>query len=113
VDGLRREEVAQLAGVSVDYLARLEQGYLTALIPDLRDRSPRFAALWEEHPVARVPARTKTFVHPEIGEITLDCDVLSVQGSDLSVVVYTAAPGSSDARALALLATIGLQALSG
>src|SRR3954453_6449572 len=29
VPGLRREEVAQLAGVSLDYLARLEQGRAT------------------------------------------------------------------------------------
>jgi transcriptional regulator with XRE-family HTH domain len=86
--------------------------HLASLIEDLRKQSPRFAELWDQHPVARYPARTKTFAHPEIGEITLDCDVLSVQGSDLSLVVYTAAPGSSDARALALLATVGIQALS-
>jgi transcriptional regulator with XRE-family HTH domain len=86
--------------------------YLNRLIDALRELSPRFTELWEQHPVARFPARTKTFAHPEVGEITLDCDVLSVQGSDLSLVVYTAAPGSRDANALALLATIGLQALS-
>jgi hypothetical protein len=54
----------------------------------------------------------KTFRHPQIGEITVDCDVLSVQGSDLEVIVYTAPPGSADAHALELLGAIGLQEFS-
>jgi transcription regulator MmyB-like protein len=57
-------------------------------------------------------ARRKTFLHPEIAEITLDCDALAVQGSDLNVVVYTAPAGSHDADSLALLGAIGLQAFS-
>ena len=35
--------------------------------------------------------------------MTVDCDELAVSGSDLRVVVYSAPPGSDDARALALL----------
>jgi hypothetical protein len=38
--------------------------------------------------------------------------VLAVHGSDLEVIVYTAAAGSRDADALALLSAIGLQAFS-
>jgi transcriptional regulator with XRE-family HTH domain len=83
--------------------------HLSALIADLMDASPRFAELWRRHPVARVHARRKTFAHPEVGTITVDCEALSVQGSDLQVIVYTAAAGSPDAAALELLATIGLQ----
>jgi transcriptional regulator with XRE-family HTH domain len=85
---------------------------LRELVEELRARSASFAALWERHPVARAPARRKTFRHPEVGEITLDCDVLTVQGGDLSVVVYTPAPGTPDAEALALLGAIGLQAFA-
>jgi MmyB-like transcription regulator ligand binding domain len=86
--------------------------YLGALIEDLRLRSPRFAELWEQRPVAHAPSRRKTFLHPEIGTIALDCDALAVHGSDLNVIVYTAPSGSSDAASLALLATVGLQAFS-
>jgi transcriptional regulator with XRE-family HTH domain len=82
---------------------------LHTLIADLRELSPRFAELWEQRPVAQHVADRKTINHPEIGPITVDCDVLTVAGSDLRIVVYTAPPGSPDARALELLNTIGLQ----
>jgi transcriptional regulator with XRE-family HTH domain len=85
---------------------------LAALVGDLRATSARFAAAWEQHPVARRTASRKTFQHPEAGLITLDCDVLSVQGGDLRLVVYTAAPGSSDADALELLGAVGLQSFT-
>jgi hypothetical protein len=82
---------------------------LQRLIADVREASPRFAELWERPAVARRAASRKTFAHPEVGLVTLDCDVLMVQDSDLRLVVYTAAPGSQDANALALLGAVGLQ----
>jgi transcriptional regulator with XRE-family HTH domain len=85
---------------------------LRALIDDLRQVSPRFAELWEQRPVAQHEAARKTIRHPDIGPITLDCDVLTVGGSDLRLIVYTAPPGSDDARALALLGAVGLQSFA-
>jgi len=87
--------------------------HLGDLVDDLRAISPRFAKLWQQHPVAQRSASKKTFSHPEVGLITLDCDVLVAQGSDLRLVVYTAAYGSNDAESLALLGAIGLQSFSG
>jgi transcriptional regulator with XRE-family HTH domain len=83
---------------------------LRELVDDLLRVSPRFAELWERRTVARRSASHKTFEHPEVGTLTLDCDVLTVSGSDLRLVVYTAPPGSPDADALALLDAVGLQA---
>ena len=45
--------------------------------------------------------------------MTLDCDVLSVAGSDLRIMIYTAEPGTQDAERLALLAVLGTQTLVG
>jgi transcriptional regulator with XRE-family HTH domain len=83
---------------------------LRRLVEELQASSARFAELWEARPVAVRTADRKTLMHPEVGPITLDCDVLTVQGSNLRLIVYTAQPGSADAEALALLAAIGLQA---
>ena len=85
--------------------------HLQSMIADLLQRSPRFAELWHRHPVARVPTRRKTFRHPEVGEITVDCEALQVQGSDLSVIVYTAPAGSDDEAALELLGALALPSL--
>jgi transcription regulator MmyB-like protein len=111
------EEVAQVEEAMVaelhDALGRYPgDEELAALFTDLCAASPRFAELWEQRPVARVRARRKTFRHPDVGEITLDCDVITVEGSDLHLIVYTAAPGSRDADSLALLGAVGLSALT-
>ena len=50
--------------------------------------------------------------HPDVGAITLDCDVMTVHGSDLRIVVYSAAPGTDTAGKLALLTVIGTQAMA-
>jgi transcriptional regulator with XRE-family HTH domain len=73
---------------------------LRELIAGLLASSPRFAELWERRPVARHVTDRKTIAHPEIGEITLDCDVLAVAGSDLRLIVHSAEPGSEDERRL-------------
>jgi hypothetical protein len=48
----------------------------------------------------------KTITHPNVGEITLDCDVLHVPGSDQRVVLYSATPGSRDAELLEFLKVV-------
>ncbi|MFJ9037199.1 hypothetical protein ACIRF8_11500 [Streptomyces sp. NPDC102406] len=82
---------------------------LRGLIADLRRASPRFESLWQERAVARHASSRKTIRHPQVGPLTLDCDVLTVEGSDLRTVLYTAVPGAPDEDARALLRTIGTQ----
>ncbi len=101
VERFKRETVADLH----DALGRYPQDEpLRDLIAGLRAVSPVFAELWEQRPVAPRRADRKTFAHPEVGPITLDCDILTVRGSDLRLIVYTAVPGSPDADKLAQLA---------
>ncbi len=84
---------------------------LRQLVHDLGQASPRFARLWADRVVGTSDSTSKTIVHPEVGPITLDCDVLTVAGSDLRLVVYTAEPSSPDADRLRLIQVIGLQEL--
>lgn len=82
------------------------------LVSELRERSPDFARLWERHDVQSRPMLTKTFHHPAVGKITVDCDSLALTDQDQHLVLYTAPRGSSDAEALALLNVIGSEPLS-
>jgi transcriptional regulator with XRE-family HTH domain len=85
---------------------------LLGLITELRTTSARFAELWDSGAVGRHEAARKTIDHPEVGTMTLDCDVLAVAGSDLRIMIYTAEPGTEDAQRLALLTVLGTQALT-
>jgi transcriptional regulator with XRE-family HTH domain len=85
---------------------------LRQLVADLRRVSTRFDELWQRHIVAQPDTGPKTIQHPEVGPITLDCDVLTAAGTDLRVVVYTANPSSADADKLDLIRVLGLQRLS-
>jgi hypothetical protein len=112
-DAEHAEAEATMVAELHDALGRFPNDqYLVTLIEDLLSVSKAFAELWQQRPVARAPVRRKTFQHPEIGQVTLDCDALTVQGTDLSVIVYTAPAGSPDAEALALLGAIGLQSFA-
>jgi transcriptional regulator with XRE-family HTH domain len=88
-----------------------EDPELQELIEDLRATSARFDELWRARPTAVHAATRKTFEHPDVGRVTLDCDVLTVHGSDLRLVIYTAEPESPDAAALELVGVLGLQAM--
>ncbi|MFJ9416992.1 helix-turn-helix transcriptional regulator [Streptomyces sp. NPDC101227] len=86
---------------------------LRRLIAELRAGSERFAELWDAGAVGRHEASHKTIDHPRVGPVTLDCDVLTVAGGDLRIMVYTAEPGTEDAERLALLTVLGTQDLVG
>jgi transcriptional regulator with XRE-family HTH domain len=89
-----------------------DDGNLRRLVTDLRAASPRFAELWDARAVGTHEMDHKTIHHPEIGPLTLDCDVLTAVGSDLRIVAYTAPPGSDAADKLRLLAVIGTQSMA-
>ncbi|MEV8340673.1 helix-turn-helix transcriptional regulator [Streptomyces niveus] len=80
---------------------------VTGLVDELLAGSPEFARLWERHDVQAAPMLTKTFRHPVVGEITVDCDSLTLTDRDQSLVLYTAPQGSRDGEALALLNVLG------
>ncbi|MFE9824270.1 helix-turn-helix transcriptional regulator [Streptomyces sp. NPDC005791] len=101
--------VADLRAATARYPADVG---LRSLIKDLRETGTDFAALWDSGIVGIHRSGAKTITHPDIGTITLDCDVLVAAGSDLRVVAYTAPPGSDAAARLGLLDVIGTQAMA-
>jgi transcriptional regulator with XRE-family HTH domain len=85
---------------------------VTGLIDELRDGSPEFARLWERHDVQAAPVLTKSFRHPVVGEVTVDCDALTLTDRDQHLVLYTAPVGSRSAETLALLSVLGTESMS-
>ncbi|GAA2051374.1 helix-turn-helix transcriptional regulator [Williamsia deligens] len=78
--------------------------HLTALVHTLRTGSPEFARLWECHDVSWRPrSHRKTFRHPEVGALKLDCEELAADGGAQILLLYTAVPGSASADSLRLL----------
>ncbi|MFE2422257.1 helix-turn-helix transcriptional regulator [Streptomyces hokutonensis] len=118
-----RPESSRLYGVSdVDAFARLSAQRLravaarypdspavTGLVAELLAGSEEFRRLWESHDVSAEPTLTKTFQHPVVGPVTVNCDALDITDRDQQVVIYTATPGSPSEEALRLLAVIGTQ----
>jgi transcriptional regulator with XRE-family HTH domain len=102
--------VADLRGAAARYPA---DPRLRKLIGGLRAGSARFARLWDSGVVGVHVSSRKPIDHPDLGPITLDCDILTVAGSDLRVMIYTAEPGTEDAGRLALLNVLGTQTLVG
>jgi hypothetical protein len=46
--------------------------------------------MWAEGTVVAHSSRRKTFVHPQVGPVTLDDDVFTAACTDLRIVAYTA-----------------------
>ena len=84
---------------------------VTALVEELVSGSEEFARLWAAHEVTAQPTLCKTFDHPQVGPITVNCDVLDIADRDQRVVIYTATPGSPSEEALRLLSVVGTQRL--
>lgn len=82
---------------------------VAALVAELLDGSAEFARLWESHDVSAETTLCKTFQHPLVGPVTVNCDVLDIADRDQQVVIYTAVPGSPSEEALRLLSVIGTQ----
>ena len=107
----RELEAALVADLREAAARYTDDQQLGRLISDLRATSDRFGELWETGAIGHHEAARKTIDHPQVGPVTLDCDVLTVAGSDLRIMIYTAEPETEDAEHLALLIVLGTQAL--
>ena len=108
-----------------DYQSRLQVAQLRAAVSrtgptslagnvarSLLAASPEFTRLWARHEVAVKTAQRKTLVHPELGEIELDCQLLINEVDGQVLLIFTATPGSADDGKLELLSVIGTQNLA-
>jgi transcriptional regulator with XRE-family HTH domain len=79
------------------------------LVGELLAGSEEFTRLWASHDVSAEPTLCKTFQHPLVGPVTVNCDALHITDRDQHLVIYTATPGSRSEEALRLLSVVGTQ----
>jgi transcriptional regulator with XRE-family HTH domain len=85
---------------------------VAGLIEALLDASEEFAGLWARHDVAVRRGDQKRIVHPEVGVVEVDCEVLLTPEHDQSLILLTPRAGTGAAEQLQLLRVIGGQDLA-
>ncbi|WP_218025188.1 helix-turn-helix transcriptional regulator [Nocardia jejuensis] len=103
-DHLSRVRVADLRA------AATHRGYdrpATALIERLEAASAEFTALWNRHEVAVRRNHHVRVVHPTVGLVEFDFEILQTQASDQRLRLFTPRPGSAGVEALELLRALG------
>ncbi|WNM25584.1 helix-turn-helix transcriptional regulator [Demequina capsici] len=79
---------------------------ISDLVGELSTRSEAFRVRWARHDVRLHIEGVKRIQHPAVGLLELEYNTLVLPGDeDLTLTVYTAAPGSDSADRLRLLAT--------
>lgn len=65
--------------------------------------------LWDAHEVGVRPAEVKRFVHPQVGMLELNCQMLLDPQQSHLLLVYSAVPGTESYEKLHLLSVLGAQ----
>jgi transcriptional regulator with XRE-family HTH domain len=78
---------------------------LTDLIGELSTRSETFRTRWAAHNVHFHRTGSKRLHHPIVGDLDLTFEAMELPGEDLTLIAYTAEPGSPTHDALNLLAS--------
>src|SRR5262245_37700289 len=95
-DDRDRQSRAQVANLRAAYGTMGPGSRAGEIVRALQKQSPEFAELWDRHEVAKRFADHKTLVHPEVGPIEVDCQVLFTEDQSQALLVLTAAPRSED-----------------
>ncbi|TQL66254.1 helix-turn-helix protein [Nocardioides albertanoniae] len=104
-----RMSAGHVMDLRATYARRAGDPDITSLVADLLDASEEFRGLWERHEVAVRRADVKTFIHPEVGAITVRCEVLLTESADVMLLAHFPAEGTDAAEKLRLLRVIGTQ----
>ena len=103
---------AYVADLRVSATRRGTDATAAALVRDLLEVSAEFAGLWPRHEVATKTRTHKVLVHPTVGRLECECDVVLSPPSGQRLVLFRPAPGSGTAEGFDLLQVLGHQHLS-
>lgn len=106
-DDRDRQSRAQVANLRAAYGQLGPRSRAGELVRALQKASPEFAGLWDQHEVAQRFADHKALIHPELGPIEVDCQVLFTEDQSQALLVLTAAPRTEAEQKLQLLGVLG------
>jgi hypothetical protein len=112
-DDRGRQSRSQVANLRAAYGSLGPRSRAGDLVTALARESPEFAELWERHEVAKRFEDHKVLVHPELGPIELDCQVLFTEDQSQALLVLTAPPRTEGYEKLQLLAVLGNERFTG
>ncbi|MFE3519965.1 helix-turn-helix domain-containing protein [Streptomyces sp. NPDC059166] len=103
-DDKARDTVANLR---LDAGRHADDPQLASLIGELSLGSDNFRRLWANHNVRGKTRGKKHFAHPQLGNLTLDYVAMRAPDDpDMTMMIYSAPPGSDAATTLQLLASL-------
>jgi len=108
-DGLGREYVADLRA---GYGLRRGDAAVRSLVEDLSQASAEFRRIWALEEVAVRRSTLKVILHPEVGRLDLQCDVVLSPPSRQRLVLFRPQAGTGTAERLSMLGVIGTQDFS-
>ncbi|OHV38439.1 MULTISPECIES: helix-turn-helix transcriptional regulator [Pseudofrankia] len=103
---LSREYVADLR---VTLGQRPQDDDIRSLVEELSRASAEFREVWERQEVAVRQVTRKVLVHPEVGRLDLECDIVLSPPSGQRLVLFRPQPGSGSGARLEMLAVLGTQ----
>jgi transcriptional regulator with XRE-family HTH domain len=104
-----RQSRAQVAALRAAVGAMGSNSRADELVRELSRLSPEFVELWAAQEVSRRFEDHKVLIHPELGEIEVDCQALFTEDESQVLLVLTAPPRTEAASKLELLAVLGNQ----
>lgn len=102
----------RVADLRATWARRHRDADVRDLVDALLADSPEFATIWERHEVGVKHLQHKRFVHPQVGELVVDCETLATDAAGQRLVILGAAPGTEAHGKLQLLRVLGEQSLS-
>ncbi|GHH41064.1 helix-turn-helix transcriptional regulator [Lentzea cavernae] len=104
-----RQSRTQVANLRAAYASMGTRSRAGDLVRALQKESAEFVELWERHEVGKRFEDHKVLIHPQLGEIEVDCQALITEDQTQALLVLTAPPRTEAFDKLQLLGVLGTE----
>lgn len=87
----------------------VDDAFARGMVADLLARSDEFRTVWDEHTVAPLSSAPKRILHPHVGELDFQCDVVLSPATGHRLVLFRPRSGTDTFEKIDFLAVLGRQ----